>query len=302
MVRWGSNLLLVLGATAAAASPPGALTEATKALSELRYEAVPPAAKRALATGRLEADELAALYLVWAEAEASMGNAQAAAELFGRALELRPATLLPSSAPPKVQRPFSQAAQSLGGAALDAEVQSSWLSDGRVRTTLAVSGDARELVASAVLLPAPDEVPLAFSQVPRGEVTWACGAVPCRFTVELLDASSNRLRRLGTPASPLTFDRPVATVAAAPAEARAGGFRRAWPFVAAAAALGVAAGLLGWQLAQTEAQYRDVIAHRSLHAHAEVVALDRTSTGLQAGTVAALVLTGGLGVVAFLVW
>ena len=86
-LSWSRCLLLLVAAKAWAGAP-GPTVEAHRLMGELRFPEASAELQRTLGLGGLEPDVVASVYLLWAEAEASMGHESYAAELFGRGLFL----------------------------------------------------------------------------------------------------------------------------------------------------------------------------------------------------------------------
>lgn len=272
------------------------LDRTRSAIASLRFDEAIESAQRGVEAGTAQPEEIATLYRLWGEALAVVGEDAQARALFGRALQLAPATLLSTDAPPKVTRPFNAARADLQGRFLQMSVTSDWLSDGRVRTRVRVAGDVHGLVAQAYVQPVPFTERLPASHLPEGEVAWTCAQPPCGYVVELADSFGNVLQRAGDPALPLLVDRPAA---AAPTEPL---WKRPWPYLAVSAGLAVTSGVLGFEFARTQSALKQATLSRDQHAWAEVRALDEERRRLQVATVGTAAAAAGFGIAAAFVW
>jgi len=279
--------------------------KARELLRSLRFPEAAQVLREGIALGGATPPELAVLYSLWGEAEASMASEERAVELFARALTVDPTLAVDPQKPPKVQRAFLRARARLNGQAIHVQLQSVPRTAAEVHTTMNVQGDVLALALSARLRPqgAP---PVPISALPKGEVRWRCVEKSCAFVVELLDEFGNVLHSTSSssdavsappesPAFSFSSPAPVAPPAPQPRVAR-------WVFLAGTVALGAASGVLAWQFSRTQSELIAVTGDKLQHRYQEAQSLDTSRRTLQASLIATTLGACGAATATVLTW
>lgn len=198
-MRLAAMLLAALAwaapAPAAAESPELARARALK--GELRYHEAAEAAAAALAAGRADPAELAAIHRLAGEIAAGLEDTAAAEDHFAALLALEPGVTLPPGASPKLEAPFEAARQRLAGRAFAARHRV----EGRavaieIDDPLAMARSARLEIDGGAAVEVGGPPPYRI-EVPGGGEARAVAAI--------LDARGNRLAVLGSASVPIVI-------------------------------------------------------------------------------------------------
>ena len=285
-------LMLVSGLRAAAEPKTAAqlLRQADQAADEFEFAKGLDLARRALEAGTAGPELVWHVHQSLAQMAASAGYADAAVDSFTRALELHPTLELPAHASPRLTGPFQKARERNSGARLRARAQSSRGFDGSVTTRVDVQDDHEHLVEGGRLFLREGaqlrSVKLAWAE--GLNVAWPCPTETCQYYVALVDAYGNELLWLGSPTELLSTEAvaakippPVAawvrttptatTVALKPLP---GGFRRAWPWMAAGVVVAGVAGYFAVRTVGEDSRFKSTLQNRGTARFQEAQHLD----------------------------
>lgn len=316
------SLVTIAAKAGTPASSPSAsvVDEVRAAVDAVRFEDALTRAERALGSGGLLPDDVAALHALAAQAAAGMGYADAAEASFGRALQLRPGFGLPATTSPRLLEPLRRARDRLSGDFLRAVPTSSIDSTGRVRTEVAMIGDVHRMVHTARVhvLPSAEPVPLARTDRFLGE--WQCEQERCAYFVTLHDLAGNTLLFAGSREAPLfvgldarasqaatsssvpLLARPSPTDPAPRHPAERAWFARPLPYVLASGALAAAGTAFAWQFSEQQQRLVALNSNRQAHTLAEGRALDEGRRLNHTLMISTFLGAAGAGAVAYFVW
>jgi len=274
-------LLIAEGITVEASAWAGdPLADGRAAVAESDYVAARPALAAALEAGGHGPDELAEIYRLTGIVEAALGDAKAATDAFTQLLALSPKATLPAGTSPKLKRPFDAAVRYFkthAPLALTIETVAS-----PPTITLVSGSDPLGMVAKAHVVFTVDGGPERTKDVIASERTDIALPAARRIDARLaaLDAHGNRLIEIGSKEVPIVIvgqpgPEPVAPVVVAahpvePARSRVAAagplpvYRRWWPYAAATAVFGGAAGYFAWT-ARSDSQQLDRLNADSVH-------------------------------------
>jgi hypothetical protein len=207
-VRLAATLLAALASAGPAAAESPELARARALKGELRYHEAAEAAAAALASGRADPAELAAIHRLAGEIAAGLEDAAAAEDHFAALLALEPGATLPPGASPKLRAPFEAARRRLAGRAFAARHR---VEDRAVAIEI---DDPLAMARRAGLeIAGGDAVEVAGPPPYRLEVP---GTGEARAVAAILDARGNRLAVLGSASVPIVI---AAATTAVPEEA-----------------------------------------------------------------------------------
>jgi hypothetical protein len=320
MIRgWWLVLGLVvpmLGAGVARADD--ALASAHKAIDDLDYATARTQLAAARDAGGLGPADVAELYRLTGVVSASIGDAAAATDAFGRWLALVPKASLPAGTSPKIMRPFTAAARAADKrGALEVKVETA--ANPPVLTVIAVNDPLHMAARAHVVFTADGGGEQTKDVALTGERTAialpAAGRIDAR--VAALDDHGNHLIELGSKDVPIVIvgERPAPVVAKAPAAptvtataapiaaartAPVPVYRRWWPYAGAAAVFGGAAGYFAYRTHNDANDLRAITNQSSLHTFAEAKTIedrghrDALITNVGLGVAGAFAITAGI--------
>jgi hypothetical protein len=184
-----------------------ALDKAREAMGELRYEDAGKALDRAIKSGTNTPAEMVEIYLMQGEVRASLGDDDAAAEAFERALVLDASAELREGLSPKIREPFTAARRAMKGKKSLTIVHRIIDPDPPVIAVVVQDDPLKMLVGARIVYWTEDgDAPrsVAGSGAERIDLTLVAGAK--RFVVAGIDRHGNRLIELGSESEPLTLD------------------------------------------------------------------------------------------------
>jgi hypothetical protein len=298
-----------------------ALASVHKAIDDLDYATARTQLTAVRDAGGLRPEDLAELYKLTGVVNASIGDAAAATDAFGRWLALAPKASFPAGTSPKIMRPFTAAARaSASRGALEVKVDTA--ANPPVLTVIAVNDPLHMVARARVVFTADGGGEQTKDVATTGERTPialpAAGRIDAR--VAALDDHGNHLIELGSKEVPIVIigDRPPPVVARAPGpstvtatastasapraprSAPVAIYRRWWPYAAAAVVFGGGSGYFAYRTHVDADDLRKINTQSSLHTFAEAKTIedrghrDALITNIGVGVAGAFAIAAGV--------
>jgi tetratricopeptide (TPR) repeat protein len=199
-------LVALAAAAPAAAQKKGAIDRARGEIGELRYEDARKTVDKALRSGTNGPADMAELYLLSGEVEASLGEDDAAIDAFKKALVIDAGAELREGLSPKIREPFSKARRAMKGKKPLAIQHRIIKQDPATIAILVQSDPFGMIIGGKLVYKNADGAERSIARMGKERVDLRLPKGASKFVVAALDEHGNRLIELGSASEPLTLD------------------------------------------------------------------------------------------------
>jgi tetratricopeptide (TPR) repeat protein len=200
-------ILLALAAAApVAAQKKGAIDRARGEIGELRYEDAQKTVAKAIRSGTNGPADMAELYLLDGEVQASLGEDDAAIDAFKKALVIDAGAELREGLSPKIREPFSKARRAMKGKKPLAIQHRIITQDPATIAVLVQSDPFGMVIGGKLVYRNADGAERSVAGMGKERIDLKLPKGASKFVVAAIDEHGNRLIELGSASEPLTLD------------------------------------------------------------------------------------------------